>query len=287
MSYMACAGDDSTTKPTSTTGSTSAGTGTTATSGAGGSSGTGTTSSSTTNPTTSTTSTSGAGGGGTTSSTIGSTGSTTSGGGTNPTTSGGGTTGSGGTGAGGTGAGGSSGACPAPTAASGLISDFATANVANQLTGGTDTWYSPGTAMVMDGAMHFTAPGTMFGQAVSTLIASKPGVKDCVDLTKYTSISFKISSPSNTSMLFEIVSKEVTNLATPDGSGYRAPFTVTPTLTTVTIMLSTLMPPSFGLGQMQSMMPGFNILKDASAIVFAEPMANKALDITVDDVTFQ
>jgi hypothetical protein len=161
-------------------------------------------------------------------------------------------------------------------------------NVANQLTGGTDTWYSPGTAMVMNGEMHFTAPGTTYGQAVSTLIAAKPGMKGCVDLTaKYTSISFKISSPSNTSMLFEIVSGEVANLATPDGSGFRAPFTVTSSPTTVTIMLSTLMPPSFGLGQMQSMMPGFNISKDAAAIVLAEPMANKALDITVDDVTFQ
>jgi hypothetical protein len=159
-------------------------------------------------------------------------------------------------------------------------------NVSNQLTGGTDTWYTPGTAMVMNGAMHFTAPGTMFGTAVSTLIASKPGMIGCVDLTaKYTSISFKISSPSNTMLLFEITSKEVAMM--PDGSGWRVGFPVTSTPTTQTIMLSTLMAPTFGIGGMQAAMPGFNILKDAAAIVFAEAEANKALDITVDDVTFQ
>src|SRR4030095_766323 len=109
--------------------------------------------------------------------------------------------------------GGVSTGCAAPMAPSGLISDFATMNVANQLTMGTDTWYSPGTAMVMNGAMHFNVPAKnmMDCPAVSTLVAAKgPGMIGCVDVSgKYTSVSFKISSPTNTSLLFEVATLEV------------------------------------------------------------------------------
>jgi hypothetical protein len=188
------------------------------------------------------------------------------------------------------GAGGGTGSCPAPTAASGLISDFAMMNVANQLTGGTDTWYTPppGTGTVMNGAMHFSvmAKNTMDYPAVSTLIAAKPGMAGCVDLSaKYTSVSFKISSPTNTALLFEVVSLEA--VMAQDGSGFRSQFMLTATPATVTLQLSALMPPSFGVGMMQAAMPGFNISKDAAAIVFGVGTAGQNLDITVDDVTFQ
>jgi hypothetical protein len=177
----------------------------------------------------------------------------------------------------------------APSAPSGLISDFATANVANQLTSGTDTWYSPGMATVAGGQMHFVVPASAMNQypAVSTLIAAKgPGMIGCVDLTaKYTSISFKISSPTNTSLLFEIASLE-TAMAQ-DGSGFRKAFPVTSTLTPVTIMLSTLDPPTFGVGAGQAGMAGFSVAKDAAAIVFGVGKQAENLDITVDDITFQ
>ncbi|HEX9296968.1 MAG TPA: hypothetical protein VF881_14090 [Polyangiaceae bacterium] len=157
-------------------------------------------------------------------------------------------------------------------------------NVANQLTGGTDTWYSPGMAMVTNGEMHFVATGDWPG--VSTLIASKgPGMIGCVDVSQYTSISFKISSPTNTSLLFEIVSKEVAMM--PDGSGFRTTFSLSSTPTPVTIKLSTLVAPSFGIGATQAAMPGFNILKDAAAIVFGVGTMGEKLDITIDDVTFK
>jgi hypothetical protein len=270
MGYLACSDDSSTTGPRS---------------GAGGGT---TTNPTTTNPTT----TMGTGGAGpaSTTATTGSGGSPAGTGGT-PTTGSAGTTGAGGGtgGAGMGGAGGGTGSCPAPSATSGLISDFATMNVANQLTGGTDTWYSPGTAMVMNGAMHFVVNPNDAGTdypAVSTLIASKPGMKGCVDLTaKYTSVSFKISSPTNTSLLFEVVSLEAANAQ--DGSGFRSSFMLNATPATVTLQLSALMPPSFGVGMMQAAMPGFNISKDAAAIVFGVGTAGQKLDITVDDVTFQ
>jgi len=275
LTIAACSGDDSTTKPKSTT-STTGGAGTTTGGavtvvGAGAGAGAGTT-------------TGGAGGAG----------STTSGGSTGSTTAAATTT----TGAGGsTGAGGAGGAggCAVPTAATGLISDFATANVSNQLTGGTDVWFVPAMGMVAtvtNGVMHFASTATDGGAndypGVSTLIASKPGMKGCVDLTsKYTAISFRISSPINTSLLFEITSLEVAAAMPPDGSGFRTSFPVTPTLTTQTIQLSTLVAPSFGIGLTQSMMPGFDIKKDAAAIVIGVGTQGQSLDIMLDDVTFQ
>jgi hypothetical protein len=143
-------------------------------------------------------------------------------------------------------------------------------------------------ATVMNGAMHFVAmaKGMTDYPGVSALIASKPGMVGCVDLTaKYTAISFKISSPTNTTLLFEITSKEVA--AMPDGSGFRKSFTLSSTPATVTINLADLMPPSFGIGATQAAMPGFNIAKDAAAIVIGVGTGGENLDITVDDVTFQ
>ena len=268
LTIAACSGDDSTTKPkmtTSTTGGTTTGSPTTV-------SGVTTTGGVTTG---------GAGGAGSTT-TAGSTGSTTS---TTSTTGAGGSTGAGG--AGGT------GGCAVPTAATGLISDFATMNVSNQLTGGTDQWFVPAMGMVAtvtNGVMHFASVATDGGAndypAVSTVIGAKPGMVGCVDLTsKYTSISFKISSPRNTMLLFEISSLEA--VTAQDGSGFRTSFPVTPTLTTQTLMLSSLVAPSFGVGLTQSTMPGFDIKKDAAAIVFGVGNKGESLDIMLDDVTFQ
>jgi hypothetical protein len=130
------------------------------------------------------------------------------------------------------------------------------------------------------------AKGMMDYPGVSALIASKPGMIGCVDLSaKYTAVSFKISSPTNTSLLFEITSKEVAMM--PDGSGFRKSFTLSATPATVTINLADLMAPSFGIGMMQAGMAGFSIAKDAAAIVFGVGTGGENLDITVDDVTFQ
>jgi hypothetical protein len=195
----------------------------------------------------------------------------------------------------GTGAAGASGsttgaaACSAPTVATGLISDFATGkNVSNQLVGGTDTWYSVPAPTVTTGVAHFLVPATATNMypAVSTVIAAMAaGVVGCVDLTaKYTSISFKISSPTNTSLLFEIASLETARAQ--DGSGFRKSFTLSTTMSTVTIKFADLIPPPFGVGLTQSMTAGFNVAKDAAAIVLGVGTAGTTLDIQLTDVTF-
>src|SRR5204862_2613255 len=102
---------------------------------------------------------------------------------------------------------------------------------------------------------------------------------------KYISVSFKISSPTNTALLFEVVSLEA--VTAQDGSGFRSQFMLTAMPATVTLQLSALMPPSFGIGMTQAATPGFNIAKDAAAIVFGVGTAGQNLDITVDDVMFQ
>jgi hypothetical protein len=171
--------------------------------------------------------------------------------------------------------------------------------VADQLTGGTDVWYAGGGAapVIAGGVATFNVPATATSMypAISTLIASKGnGTYGCVNLTgKYTSISFDISSPAgdgggptNTSLLFEITSYESTKAQ--DGSGFRAPFTLSGTKQTVTIMLSTLVPPSFGVGLTQAeTIPGFSILADAAAIVIGVPTAGENLDIALSNVIFQ
>jgi hypothetical protein len=196
------------------------------------------------------------------------------------------------TGTGGTGASGNSGGaapCSAPTVAAGLISDFATGmNVSNQLVGGTDTWYSVPTPTVTTGVAHFVVPATATNMypAVSTVIAAKGGVVGCVDLTaKYMGISFKISSPTNISLLFEIASLETTKAQ--DGSGFRKSFALSSTMSTVMIKFSDLVAPPFGIGLTQSMTAGFNVAKDAAAIVLAVATAGTSLDIQLTDVTFQ
>jgi hypothetical protein len=52
-------------------------------------------------------------------------------------------------------------------------------------------------------------------------------------------------------------------------------------------MLSSLVAPSFGVGLTQSTMPGFDIKKDAAAIVIGVGTKGESLDIMLDDVTFQ
>jgi hypothetical protein len=52
-------------------------------------------------------------------------------------------------------------------------------------------------------------------------------------------------------------------------------------------MLASLMPPPFGIGLTQSTMAGFNVAKDAAAIVLGVGTAGTNLDIMLTDVTFQ
>src|SRR5260370_15969639 len=163
------------------------------------------------------------------------------------------------TGMGGTGASGSSSGavtCGPPTVATGLISNFAAGNVSNQLVGGSDTWYSVPAPMVTAGVAHFAVPATAANMdpAISTVIAAKGGVVGCVDLTaKYTSISFKIGSPTNTSLLFEITSLETAKAQ--DGSGFRKSFALSSTIAPVTLMLSDLLPPPSAVGLTPQMYP--------------------------------
>jgi hypothetical protein len=169
--------------------------------------------------------------------------------------------------------------------------------VSDQLSGGTDVWYAGGsTPTIAGGVATFDEPATAANQypAISTLIASKGnGMYGCVDLSQYTSISFGISSsagadgsPPNSMLLFEIASYEVAKAQ--DGSGFRTPFSVTSTMTTVTIMLSKLVAPSFGVGYMQFLNdPSFEITKDAAAIIIGVENPGESLNISLSDVTFQ
>jgi hypothetical protein len=170
--------------------------------------------------------------------------------------------------------------------------------VSDQLTGGTDVWYAGGGMPVIAGGVAtFDEPATAANQypAISTLIASKGnGVYGCVNLSgKYTSVSFGISSsmgadgsPPNSMLLFEIASYE--SAKAEDGSGFRTPFPVTSTMTTVTIMLSKLVAPGFGVGYMQFLNdPGFDITQDAAAIVIGVENPGENLNISLSNVTFQ
>ncbi len=150
---------------------------------------------------------------------------------------------------------------------------------------------------IAGGVATFDVPATATSEypAISTLIASKGnGVYGCVDLSgKYTSVSFGISSsagadgsPPNTTLLFEIVSYEASKAE--DGSGYRMSFPVTSTMTTVTIMLSALVPPTFGVGYNQYLdNPSFDITKDAAAIVIGVPTSGENMNISLTNVMFQ
>jgi hypothetical protein len=174
-----------------------------------------------------------------------------------------------------------------------------TTPVADQLTGSTDVWYyeaPTGTVTIAGGVATFDVPATATSEypAISTLIASKGNmVYGCVDLSQYTSISFGISSsagadgsPPDTTLLFEVVSYEAAKAQ--DGSGYRMSFPVTSTMTTVTIMLSKLVPPTFGVGYNQYLNDvNFDVTKDAAAIVIGVPTSGEDLNISLSNVMFQ
>jgi hypothetical protein len=172
-----------------------------------------------------------------------------------------------------------------------------TTAVSDQLTGGTDVWYAGGgMPTITGGVATFDEPATSTNEypAISTLIASKGnGVYGCVDLSQYTSISFGISSsagadgsPPNSMLLFEIASYEVAKAQ--DGSGFRVPFSVSTTMSTVTIMLSKLVAPAFGVGESQYLNdPSYEITKDAAAIIIGVENSGENLNISLSDVTFQ
>ncbi|HXI54909.1 MAG TPA: hypothetical protein VNO55_02545 [Polyangia bacterium] len=206
--------------------------------------------------------------------------------------SGGASAGSGGaTGSGGTvvmGSGGSDGGtvvdggistCPAATATSPLISDFAsgTTPASNQANGGTDVWtVSPqGTATVVTGEMHAQSTGGNWGSTGTVL-----GKAKCVDVSKYTGIKFKIRSATNTALLFVVSTPETTG----DSSNFRMQIAVTPTSTVVTVPFASLVKAPFGAGM--ALGADYKPAAHLYGIGFGVGVMTELLDIFVDDVTF-
>jgi hypothetical protein len=258
--YVACAASEESDPPDNSAG-TGSSSGTTSTAGA-----------------TSTAGTLGAGG------TTGTSGSTSTGGsGTagSVTGSAGSVTGTAGTtGTAGAGGGPPGGACPAPTVMTPGISTFEM-NVSNQLSAGTDVWSaSPtgNTATAMDGALKVTQTGTGSWGSVSTLL-NKGATCFNVD-GKYMGIKFKISSPSNTSMKFIVVTPETKA----DSSHFGKVLTLTSTPTEVSVPWADLMKAGFGAGMMlpSDYKPAQHII----GLGFGVMMEKELMDIVLDDVTF-
>ncbi len=172
--------------------------------------------------------------------------------------------------------------CGAATATAPLISDFAgTTPVSNQANGGTDLWsISPAgmaTIMVAGGEMH--AQSTSGSYASTSTVVGGLTAK-CVDVTKYSGVKFKIRSPTNTSLLFVVVTPETS----PDSSNFRKQITVTPTATTVMVAFADLVKAPFGVGMTlpASYLPAAHM----AAIAFGVGTMTELLNIYLDDVTF-
>jgi hypothetical protein len=181
----------------------------------------------------------------------------------------------------GTGTGGApAGACPAPTSMVPLISDFAMANASNQLSSGTDVWSaSPAGAMAtaMGGALHITSAAGAWASA-STLL-NKGATCFSVD-GKYTGIKFKISSPTNKTMKFIVVTPETKA----DSSHYHKILTLTTTPTDTPVLFSELAKSTYGAGMMlpADYKPSQHII----GLGFGVMEMAELMDITIDDVTF-
>ncbi|HET6282611.1 MAG TPA: hypothetical protein VFH73_16725 [Polyangia bacterium] len=169
--------------------------------------------------------------------------------------------------------------CIAPTAASGLVSDFAGATAAATLqTGGTDTWAAyPTTGMPMvavaAGEMHAQDTGPW-----ASLSVSVAGFGTCVNLSKYTGVKFKIKSATNTSLIFQVATRETQA----ESNHYRAMVTVAAAYTDITIPFTSLMAAPFGVNPPA----GFKPHERAYAIAFGVLAMTEKLDIFLDDVTF-
>jgi hypothetical protein len=218
------------------------------------------------------------------------------GGGSGGSTGAGGTSASGGaTGTGGSvpvtgGSGGSSviadggtGTCATPTNANPLISDFSgttTTPISMQANGGTDVWVvSPagmGSAIVMTGEMHATTMGGDWA-SMSTVIG---GRAPCLNMSKYVGVKFRIRSPTNTSLIFEVATTETAA----DYSHMRKTITVTPAYTEISIPFSGLERAPFGAGM--TLPADYKPQEHMSAIAFGVGVMTELLDVYLDDVTF-
>jgi hypothetical protein len=182
----------------------------------------------------------------------------------------------------GTGSGGSGpvGNCAAPTAMVPLISDFATANASNQLSTGTDVWSaSPAgsMAMAMAGALHVTQPSGNWG-SVSTLL-NKGATCFNVD-GKYTGIKFKISSPTNKSVKFIVVTPETKA----DSSHYGKVLTIDTAPVDTSVLFTELVKAPFGVGM--TLPVDYKPSQHIIGIGFGMMEMAELMDITLDDVTF-
>jgi hypothetical protein len=259
--YMACAASDEGEPPENTAGTSSAAgtsstagtTGTAGTLGAGGTTGT-----------SGATGTSGSGTAGSVTGTAGSVGTA-------------GSTGTAGSGTGGTGSGGS---CVPPTNMMPSISTFEM-NVSNQLSAGTDVWSaSPAgnVATAMDGALKVLQTGTGSWGSVSTLL-NKSATPICFNVEgKYQGIKFKISSATNTTMKFIVVTPETKA----DSSHFGKVLTLTATPTDVSVTFAELTS-TFGVG---STLVGYKPAQHLIGVGFGVMMEKEPMDIVLDDVMF-
>ena len=259
--YMACAATDES-DPPDNKGGTSSASGTTSTAGSVGTAGTlgmgGTTG------TSGATGTSGSGTAGTVTGTAGSVGTA-------------GSTGTAGAGTGGTGSG---GPCVPPTYMMPGISTFEM-NVSNQLSTGTDVWSaSPvgNTATAMDGALKVLQTGTGSWGSVSTLL-NKGATCFNVD-GKYMGIKFKISSATNTSMKFIVVTPETKA----DSSHFGKVLVVTPTPTDTSVPWADLAKAGFGAGM--ALPADYKPAQHITGLGFGVMMEKELMDIVIDDVMF-
>lgn len=260
--YMACAASDEGEPPDNNKGGSSTTAGTTSTAGTVGTAGTlgagGTTG------TAGTTGTSGSGTAGSVTGTAGSVGTA-------------GSTGTAGSGTGGTGSG---GACVPPTNMMPGISTFEM-NVSNQLSAGTDVWSaSPAgnVATAMDGALKVLQTGTGSWGSVSTLL-NKSATPICFNVDgKYQGIKFKISSATNTSMKFIVVTPETKA----DSSHFGKVLTLTASPTDVSVPFAELTA-TFGVG---ATLVGYKPAQHIIGLGFGVMMEKELMDIVIDDVMF-
>ncbi|HEY2901797.1 MAG TPA: hypothetical protein VGL59_14535 [Polyangia bacterium] len=173
-------------------------------------------------------------------------------------------------------------ACATASATLPLISDFAGATaVADQAVGGTDVWTaSPAgmaTVTITGGEMHVASTGGSYA-STSTLLS---GTQPCVNVSaKYTGISFKIHSATETSLIFEILTPETKA----DSSGFRTTVTITPTATTVMVPFANLVKAPFGVGF--TLPATYKPAEHAYAIAFGVIAMAEHMDVFLDDVTF-
>ena len=148
-----------------------------------------------------------------------------------------------------------------------------------QVDGRQGTWITtpaPGTATVENGALHaVTTTGSW--ASLSTVIANG----ECYDASAYTGISFRIMSPTNTSIIFVVPTADTAT----DYSHWRPPvITVTSDWTTVEVPFSSLGPPPWGAGM--ELPPDYDPSIQMTAIGFGVGVETELLDLYIDDVTF-